>query len=76
MNRLIKISAFSFMWNIIIGIIFIVFYDNIIERSDIALLVGIGSVIVTSIAFMCGLISFYIYQFIRIRRSKKMDQNS
>jgi len=76
MDKLIKVAAFSFIWNVIIGIIFVVFNQEIFERTDIALLMRIGSLIISSMGFLGGYISLCLYRLIKIKRAKKMDQNS
>jgi len=74
MDKLFKIASWAFIWNVLIGLIFIVFDQKIFERTDITLLVGIGSIFISSLSFIFGVLSLYIFRAVKIiiaRRNQK-----
>lgn len=74
MKNYYRLFAVSFLFNLLLSVIFIVFNDSIIERSDIAILVGIGNIILSSFAFGFASLSIFLYKM--YLRNKKIDQKS
>ncbi len=72
MNKIMKVASISFAWSILIGILLLCFNSYIFERTDIAIIVGVGSVFIGMLSYVLGFLSLYLYRISKIR-SRKID---
>ncbi len=76
MNNILKSLGVSFILNVVIGLYFIIFSDSILQRTDLAIIIGIGSVLISSISFVVGTFAYYFYRLYMIKRERNKNQNS
>ena len=61
----IKIFALAFSIQTLIGIIFTLFYDKIVERTDLVLIAGIGSLIISAISLLIAIVIMLLRAYLK-----------
>lgn len=74
MDKLMKVAGISFAWSIFLSILLLCFNSYIFERTDIAIIVGVGSIFIGILSYFFGYLSLYFYRISKIR-SKKLGKS-
>jgi hypothetical protein len=61
----LKIFALAFSIQTLIGIVFTLFYDKIVERTDLLLIAGIGSLVIGAISLAIAIIIILLRSYLR-----------
>jgi hypothetical protein len=58
--RQLKIFSLSFIIQVLFGIVFVMFDDKILYNTDIVMLVGIGSLVLSSVSLAISIVLIWI----------------
>lgn len=67
----LKVGALAFMFQALLGLIFVIFDDRILYNTDIVLLMGIGSLIISSVSLTSAIVLMWIVSmYKKIKKNK------